>query len=92
MKNLIILLFGLVTFFSFSQTDNILWSSIQLQKSISEKTILSIKPIFRFDNDLSSYQNTSIDIIAKHKFNKGWSVQLLSRSWFKPDQPFQEHH
>ena len=78
----LILIFSKVS----AQTDNILWSSFQLQKEISRNTILNIKPIFRFNEDISSYQNMSVDLFAKQKFNKGWSVQLLARTWFIPDQ------
>lgn len=86
MKKLINLIFALISTVAIAQTDNILWSSFQLQKDISKNTILNIKPIFRFNEDISSYQNMSVDIFAKQKFNKGWSIQLLARTWFIPDQ------
>ncbi len=69
-----------------AQNDHINWSSFQLQKDLSKKTTLNIKPIFRFNEDLSNYQNMSIDVFASHKLNKGWKVQLTSRTWFIPNQ------
>jgi len=87
MKKLTVLIvFTLSNYFTIAQTDNILWSSFQLKKEVSKNTILNIKPIFRFNEDFSSYQNMSVDIFAKQKFNKGWSLQLLARTWFIPDE------
>jgi len=77
-----ILIFSKLT----AQTDNINWSSFQLQKKLSEKLTLNIKPIFRFNEDVSSFQNMSIDVFAGYKFAKGWTAQLTSRTWFIPDQ------
>lgn len=71
-----------------AQTDNVNWTSFQLQKDVSKNTTINIKPTLRFDNDISSYQNASIDIFAKQKFTKGWSIQLLNRLWFIPDQSY----
>ena len=79
-----ILIFSKIT----AQTDNVLWTSFQLQKDISKKTTINIKPTLRFNNDVSTYQNTSIEIIAKQKFTKGWSMQMLNRLWFIPDQSY----
>jgi hypothetical protein len=78
----------LIFFFSkiTAQTDNVIWTSFQLQKDVSKNASISIKPTVRFDNDISSYENTSIEIIAKQKFAKGWSAQFLNRLWFVPDQ------
>lgn len=69
-----------------AQNDNINWSSFQLQKKLSEKITLNIKPIFRFNEDISNFQNMSIDVFASYKFAKGWAAQLTSRTWFIPDQ------
>lgn len=78
----------IILIFAFSkataQTDNVLWSSFQLQKSISKNTTVHLKPIFRFNDDISTYQNMSIDYFVKQKFANGWSTQLLGRTWFLP--------
>lgn len=68
-----------------SQTDNVNWSSIQFQTKLSESFTLNVKPIIRFDNDISEYQNTSLDIAVKKTFKKGWSAQIVERTWFLPD-------
>jgi len=70
-----------------AQTDNVLWSSFQVQKSIAKNTTVNFKPIFRFNDDISSYQNMSADYFVKQKFTNGWSTQLLGRTWFLPNSP-----
>lgn len=70
--------------------DNILWASFKVQQNITPKTSLTIRPIIRFNENLTNYQNMSIDISAKRKFGKGWSMQLLSRTWFIPEQKNRE--
>ena len=70
-----------------AQQDNVLWSSIQVQKNILKNTSLHIKPIVRFNDDISNYQNMSIDYFVKQKFEKGWSMQVLGRTWLLPSSP-----
>ena len=73
---------------SFGQIkDNIIWASIKLDKELSSKSSLYIAPILRLNEDISSYQNTSIDIAFKYNLSAHWHIQLLSRTWFIPDQP-----
>lgn len=85
-RTLTFFLFLLLNFIGFAQNDNINWSSIQLQTKLSENITFNVKPIFRFNEDFSNFQNASIDLFANYKLNKGWSVQLTSRTWFIPDQ------
>jgi len=56
-----------------------------LRYQITEKTRFDFKPIIRFNEDISNYQNSSIDISIHHKLDKGWSIQFLSRTWFIAD-------
>jgi hypothetical protein len=79
-------IFIFISTLSIAQNDNINWSSFQLQKQLSEKLTLNIKPIFRFNQDISNFQNMSIEVFAGYKFAKGWTAQLTSRTWFIPDQ------
>ena len=82
-----LLIFMFSTSELFSQiTDNIVWSSIKVQKNLNPKTSFAIAPIFRFHEDISTYQNMSVDVSAKRKLGKGWSAEILSRTWFIPDQ------
>lgn len=76
----------LLSSIGFAQNDNVNWSSIQLQTKLSEKITFNVKPIFRFNEDISNFQNASIDIFANYNLGKGWSAQLTSRTWFIPDQ------
>lgn len=65
--------------------DNITWSSITLQKQLNDRTGIAITPIARNNNHLSSYQNSSIDVSIKRKLTDNWSVKLISRTWFIPE-------
>lgn len=85
MKKIFFLLALVSTLLVSAQADNINWSSIQLQKKLSEKTTFNFKPIVRFNNDFSEFQNGSIDISVNRKLGKGWSAQLATRTWFIPD-------
>jgi len=69
----------------FGQNDHVNWSSFQLQKKVSEKVTVNFKPIFRFNEDISSFQNMSVDIFGSYKLGKGWKAQLAFRTWFIPD-------
>ena len=69
------------------QADNINWSSFRLRKQFTPNTRVDVRPIVRFNQDISSYQNSSIDISITHKLPGGWYVQLLSRTWFLPNSP-----
>lgn len=66
--------------------DNISWTSVKFGKQIDEYTNLSFRPIFRLEENLSKYQNTSVDFAIKRALSKEWSVQLLSRTWFIPER------
>ncbi|MFK7906930.1 MAG: DUF2490 domain-containing protein [Chitinophagales bacterium] len=87
-----LLLISLLPLFLFSLTsieaqtsDNIMWTSMKLQKNIDDRTSFAIAPILRLNDDVSAYQNMSIDISLKRKFGKYWAVQLAERTWFIPN-------
>jgi len=65
--------------------DNILWSSIQLTKTIDDKNSVAFKPIIRHNEDISNYQNFSIDASYRRKLGKGWHAQFITRYWFIPE-------
>ncbi len=67
-------------------TDDILWASVKVQHQLNDKTSVAIAPIFRFNEGLSEYQNSSIDLSIKHKLGKGWYGQFITRTWFMPDR------
>ena len=64
--------------------DNILWLKLKMTKELNKKTSLALTPIVRSHQNFSEYFNSSIDFSVKQKFEKNWSVQLLSRTWFVP--------
>ncbi|MBT8274200.1 MAG: DUF2490 domain-containing protein [Bacteroidia bacterium] len=85
MKQLFKLVLCIIPLLGASQEDNILWASVTLKAPLSETVEVNLKPIFRYDDDISTYLNMSMEGSVKKKFNKGWSVQFLARTWFIPD-------
>lgn len=70
--------------------DNIMWAAIKLKKNFNTKSSLTLAPIIRLDDDISHYQNSSIDLIFKHKFAKNYYGQILSRVWFIPENKYRK--
>lgn len=76
----------LLGFLSTAQTkDNIVWASMKVKKKIDQQTSFAIAPFVRINENISSYQNMSIDISLKRKLGNRWFVQALSRTWFIPN-------
>lgn len=71
-------------------TDNTAWLGFKLHTALNSKTSVALQPILRLDEDLSSYQNSSIDYSIKHKLHKNWSAQVLGRTWFIPDNTIRQ--
>jgi len=67
---------------SHAQSDLQSWSSFSLSKIIKEKNRLIFKPIIRHRDNLSSFNNFSLDIIAKRKIDNHWSFSFLQRHWW----------
>ncbi len=83
---LVLLAFFCSTTFLQAQTDdNIIWASLKVQKKIDDKTSVSIAPTFRINENISAYQNMSVDAALRRKLGKGWFVQILERTWFIPE-------
>ncbi|MFK7776031.1 MAG: DUF2490 domain-containing protein [Saprospiraceae bacterium] len=68
-----------------AQLDWVSWSSVQLNYKANDRFIIKLKPIWRQKNDLSEYDNSSIDVILSYKINKQWSVDVNNRHWFLPN-------
>ena len=68
------------------QSDNVLWASVQLRKKFSPQWSLQVQPIIRYDNDISTYQNVSLDLSLRRNLGKHWHVQVLSRRWAMPNR------
>jgi len=62
------------------------WTSVQLNYKAGDKITLKAKPIVRHNQDLSNFANSSRDFMIAYKINNNWSLQLLDRHWFMPDQ------
>lgn len=68
-----------------AQLDWVSWSSVQLNYKAGDKFTVKLKPIWRQKNDLSDYDNTSLDVILSYKINKTWSIDFNNRHWFLPN-------
>ena len=90
MKGTVAVFLILMSVYAHAQDDYISWSSVQLQTAISANTKLSLKPIIRYNDNLSRYQNFSIDIFVNQDFGNGWIGQLLSRTWFLPESKYRQ--
>jgi len=86
-KLALILVIQFLAYSLIGQTDNQSWSSVRFRSNIDEKTRIDLRPIVRHINDFSTYQNSSIDIVLRRKFGKGWYGQFLARHWFEPNAP-----
>ena len=66
--------------------DHILWAGTQIRSTIGDKWSWQVQPIFRYNNNLADYQNSSLDYSIRRKLNNRWHIQLLGRTWFMPDR------
>lgn len=67
------------------ESDNITWSSLSFTKTLDEKNSIAFKPIIRHNQNVTKYQNFSLDASYRRKFGKGWHAQFITRYWFIPD-------
>lgn len=67
-------------------SDNILWSGMQLRKAWGDGWSGQLQPIFRFNQDIGAYANSSIDYSIRRNMGKDWYVQLIGRTWFMPNR------
>lgn len=79
----VLLLFGSIMLQA-QTDDNIAWLNSSIKIPLSEKSSFSFKPIFRYEDDFSSFQNSSIDYSLSRKLTKGFSISLIGRTWFLP--------
>ena len=63
------------------------WSAFKISTHADDKTKIEVKPIVRNDNNLSDYQNSSIDFSIRRSIGKKWYAQHLFRHWFIPEGP-----
>lgn len=83
---IVIILSGIctVTDVSGQTDDNILWSSVRFSKRIDQNWTIRAAPTIRFDNDISKYRNSSVDLAVRRNFGSRWTGQVLTRFWFMP--------
>ena len=87
MNRFLVVILSVLFISSFCYTqDNVAWNGCKVKKKLNAKLLLYVTPILRLHQDISDYQNTSVDISLNYSFKPGWSVQALSRTWFMPDR------
>jgi len=69
-----------------SQADLRSWTTVQLDYKANDRLNIKLRPIVRHKDDLSNYNNTSIDFSLHYKLNQHWSMMLLERHFFIPDK------
>ena len=87
MKYLFVCVSLLASSIMYGQTDIVSWSSIRLQTKTVNGYRIALAPIVRHSNDLSSYANSSLDVIIRKSFGQGFSAQFLYRHWWMKDSP-----
>jgi len=85
-----IILFLFITNYSWSQSEWRSWSSVQLNYKANDKITMIAKPIIRHFDDLSKYNNTSIDLIISYKLPNNLKVSVLNRHWWEKHRPDRE--
>ena len=75
------------TFLNAQTNDNIIWASLKGVKKFNKKTSVAIAPILRLNNNIGTYQNSSLDLSVRHNFTQNWHLQLAERTWFVPNAP-----
>jgi len=69
----------------FSQEDDHRnWSFNKYSISIDDKWRLELTPIYRLNNNLTTFSSASIDIAIRRKLPYGLTAGVLARSWYFP--------
>jgi len=69
----------------FSQEDDhINWSFTKYSFSIDDTWKMDITPIYRVNNNFSTFNSASIDIALKRGFGHGLTGAVVSRTWYFP--------
>lgn len=91
MKYLLTLVIIVTNFYlAQAQYDFGAWNSFSLNMKLNDMITMKARPIIRHNDDLSSFNNSSIDISMHFKFNKNWNAMILERHFFIPDGPDRE--
>jgi len=63
----------------YSQAQISTWTSIQLDYKLNGKSNLKVVPIFRHQNNISSFQDLFLDTSLDYKMNQKWKFKILNR-------------
>jgi len=85
MTTLFLILFFSIFHNGYAQDDNILWASARLQHSIDDQWSAAFRPIVRYVDNISDYNDFSTDLSVRYTIDQHWSVQFLDRHWFVQD-------
>jgi hypothetical protein len=90
-KCLVVISFTLLfSSFSYSQDVTLTWTGFDLTIPIDSKSQLDIKPIVRHNLNGDGYQNLSVDLFYKRKFNNGYFGQILGRTWYLKEATYRQ--
>lgn len=78
-KKLSLLFILLISSLVSSQFDFASWNSFQIKYKLNDKSTVIVKPIIRYNNNLSSFQNAFFDTSFDYKIHKKWKVKILNR-------------
>lgn len=68
-----------------SEADITSWSSVKISHNINDHFTFYGQPIIRHKNDLSEYDDVSIDLSLAYKISSQWSFRFLNRYWWLKD-------
>ena len=87
---LLLLIIALHPSIGYGQDQTITWTGFDLKIPIDDKSTLDIKPIIRHNLNGGGYQNLSIDLFYKRKFDNGYFGQLLTRTWYLKEATYRQ--
>ncbi len=62
------------------------WQFIKFSLKIDDHWSFDIAPIHRFNNNITTHQNSSVDLTLKRSLGKGFHASLITRTWFTPNR------
>lgn len=66
--------------------DHTNWQFIKFSLKIDDLWSFDIAPIHRFNNNITTHQNSSVDFTLKRTLGNGFHASLITRTWFTPNR------
>ena len=81
----LVVLIVLCSNFVHAQSDIVSWTGVQFNAQNDKGVNLTLRPIVRHNNDLSSYANTSLEFSIGKKLDNNLKASYLFRHWWMQD-------